>query len=88
MPSSKVLLIHPTMFCAYLFFLDLDPQTIYYLHILACGIVASLGSRNVYKDILNNVVSPIDRVVMNHQNQTRKMAYKTIFATEGICFFS
>jgi hypothetical protein len=38
---------------------------------LACGILASLGPRNVYKDMLNNMVSPIDHVVMNHQNQTR-----------------
>jgi hypothetical protein len=30
-----------------------------------------LGPRNVYKDMLNNMVSPIDHVVMNHQNQTR-----------------
>jgi hypothetical protein len=29
-----------------------------------------LGPRNVYKDMLNNNVSPIDHVVMNHQNQT------------------
>jgi hypothetical protein len=38
---------------------------------LAGGILASLGPRNVYKDMLNNVASPIDHVVMNHQNQTR-----------------
>jgi hypothetical protein len=38
---------------------------------LECGILASLGPRNVYKDMLNNMVSPIDHVVMNHQNQTR-----------------
>jgi hypothetical protein len=38
---------------------------------LACGIFASLGSENVYKDMLNNMVSLIDHVVMNHQNQTR-----------------
>jgi hypothetical protein len=37
----------------------------------ACGILASLGPRNVYKDMLNNMVSPIDHVVMNHQNQIR-----------------
>jgi hypothetical protein len=37
----------------------------------ACDILASLGPRNVYKDMLNNMVSPIDHVVMNHQNQTR-----------------
>jgi hypothetical protein len=30
-----------------------------------------LGPRNVYKDMLNNMVSLIDHVVMNHQNQTR-----------------
>jgi hypothetical protein len=38
---------------------------------LACDILASLGPRNVYKDMLNNMVSPIDHVVMNRQNQTR-----------------
>jgi hypothetical protein len=41
------------------------------LLILACDILASLGPRSVYKDMLNNMVSPIDHVVMNHQNQTR-----------------
>jgi hypothetical protein len=30
-----------------------------------------MGPRNVYKDILNNMVSLVDHVVMNHQNQTR-----------------
>jgi DNA-binding protein Fis len=38
---------------------------------LACGIFASMGPRNVYKDILNNMVSPINHVVMNHQNHNR-----------------
>jgi hypothetical protein len=38
---------------------------------LACGIFESLGPRNVYKYMLNNMVSPIDHVVMNHQNHTR-----------------
>jgi hypothetical protein len=32
---------------------------------------AFLGPRNVYKDMLNNMVSPIDHVVMSHQNHTR-----------------
>jgi hypothetical protein len=41
------------------------------LLILVCDILASLGPRSVYKDMLNNMVSPIDHVVMNHQNQTR-----------------
>jgi hypothetical protein len=40
------------------------------LLILACDIIASLGPRSVYEDMLNNMVSPIDHVVMNHQNQT------------------
>jgi hypothetical protein len=31
----------------------------------------TLGPRNAYKDMLNNMVSPNDHVVMNHQNQTR-----------------
>jgi hypothetical protein len=39
--------------------------------ILACDILASLGPISVYKDMLNNMVSHIDHVVMNHQNQTR-----------------
>jgi hypothetical protein len=38
------------------------------LLILACDILSSLGPRSVYKDMLNNMVSPIDHVVMNHQN--------------------
>jgi hypothetical protein len=59
--------VHPTV--SFLFLscsvLTLD------LLILASGILASLGHRNVYQDMLNNKVSPIDHVVMNHQNQTR-----------------
>jgi hypothetical protein len=51
--------------------LGFDPRKIDYLLNLACGILASLGPRNVYKDMLNNMVSPVDHVVMNHQNQTR-----------------
>jgi hypothetical protein len=47
------------------------PLKIDYLLSLACGIFASLGPRDVYKDMLNNMVSPIDHVVMNHQNHTR-----------------
>jgi hypothetical protein len=30
-----------------------------------------MGPINAYKDMLDNMVSHIDRVVMNHQNQTR-----------------
>jgi hypothetical protein len=53
------------------FLLGFDPRKIEYLLILACGILVSLGPRNVYNDMLNNMVSLIDHVVMNHQNQTR-----------------
>jgi hypothetical protein len=55
----------------FLFYLVFEPWKIDYLLNLACGISASLGPRNVYKDMLNNIVSPIDHVVMNHQNHTR-----------------
>jgi hypothetical protein len=67
MLAILVLSVHPTV--SFLFLscsvLTLD------LLILACDILASLGPRSVYKDMLNNMVSPIDHVVMNHQNQTR-----------------
>jgi transposase len=58
---------------SFLFFslLDFDPRKIDYLLNLACGILASLGHRIVYKDMLDNMVSPMDHVVMNHQNHTR-----------------
>jgi hypothetical protein len=41
------------------------------IHLVQCVIFASLEPRNVYKDMLNNMVSHIDHVVMNHQNHTR-----------------
>jgi hypothetical protein len=63
--------VHPTVSSLFLSLLNFDLRKIDYLLNLACGILASLGPRNVYKDMLNNMVSPIDHVVMNHQNQTR-----------------
>jgi hypothetical protein len=63
--------VHPMVSIFFLFFGDFDPWKIDYLLNLACGIFASLGSRIVYKDMLNNMVSSIDHVVMNHQNHTR-----------------
>jgi hypothetical protein len=63
--------VHPTVCFLFLSLLDFDPRKIYHLLNLACGILAFLGPRNVYKDMLNNMVSLIDHVVMNHQNQTR-----------------
>jgi hypothetical protein len=63
--------VHLTVSFLFLFSLVFDPWKIDYLLNLACGILASLGPRNVYKDMLNNMVSPVDHVVMRHQNQTR-----------------
>jgi hypothetical protein len=40
-----------------------------------------MGSRNAYKDMLDNVVSPITCVSMNHQNQLEQMANGAMFAT-------
>jgi hypothetical protein len=37
--------------------------------------------RNAYKDMLDNVVSPIACVDMNHQNQLEQMANGAMFAT-------
>jgi hypothetical protein len=39
--------------------------------------------RNAYKDMLDNVVSPITCVSMNHQNQIQQMANGAMFATLG-----
>jgi hypothetical protein len=62
--------IHPTVSISFLFFRVPVALTACVLN-LACGIFASLGPRNDYKDMLSNMVSPIDHVFMNHQNQTR-----------------
>jgi hypothetical protein len=40
-----------------------------------------MGPRNAYKDMLDNVVSPIACVDMNHQNQLEQMANGAMFAT-------
>jgi hypothetical protein len=40
-----------------------------------------MGPRNAYKDTLNNVVSLITCVSMNHQNQLEQMANGAMFAT-------
>jgi hypothetical protein len=63
--------VHPTVCFLFLSCSVLTLEKIDYLLNLSCGILASLGPRNVYKYMLNNMVSPIDHVVMNHQNQTR-----------------
>jgi hypothetical protein len=42
-----------------------------------------MGPRNAYKDMLDNVVSPIACVSMNHQNQLEQMANGAMFATPG-----
>jgi hypothetical protein len=40
-----------------------------------------MGPRNAYTDMLDNVVSPITCVSMNHQNQLEQMANGAMFAT-------
>jgi hypothetical protein len=40
-----------------------------------------MGPRNAYKDMLDNVVSLITCVRMNHQNQLEQMANGAMFAT-------
>jgi hypothetical protein len=39
-----------------------------------------MGPRNAYKDLLENVISPIACVSMNHQNQLEQMANEAMFA--------
>jgi hypothetical protein len=40
-----------------------------------------MGPKNIYKDMLDNVVSLINYVSMNHQNQLEQMANGVMFAT-------
>jgi hypothetical protein len=40
-----------------------------------------MGPRNAYKDMLDNVISPITCVSMNHQNQLEQMVNGAMFAT-------
>jgi hypothetical protein len=40
-----------------------------------------MGPRNAYKDMLDNVVSPITCVSMKHQNHLEQMANQAMFAT-------
>jgi hypothetical protein len=42
-----------------------------------------MGPRNAYKEMLDNVVSPITCVGMNHQNQLEQMANGAMFSTQG-----
>jgi hypothetical protein len=50
-------------------FLSCSVLTLDFL-IVVYGLLASLGPRSVYKDILKQY-GPNSHVVMNHQNQTR-----------------
>jgi hypothetical protein len=47
-------------------------------------VVASMGPRYVYKDMLDNLVSPIACVSMNHQIQLEQMANGVMFGTHVI----
>jgi hypothetical protein len=42
-----------------------------------------MGPRNARKDMLDNVVSPIACVVMNHQNQLKQMENGAMFSIDG-----
>jgi hypothetical protein len=44
-------------------------------------VVASMGPRYVYKDMLDNLVSPFACVSMNHKTQLKQMANGVMFAT-------
>jgi hypothetical protein len=79
--------VHPTVSFSFLFFLVFDSWKIDYLLNLACGILASLGPRNVYKNMLDNMVSLIDHVVMNHQNQTPTNGKWSHVRYRNLCFF-
>jgi hypothetical protein len=50
-----------------------------------------MGPMNAYKDMLDNVVSPITCVNMNHQNQLEQMANGAMFAailkSNGRCLY-
>jgi hypothetical protein len=43
-----------------------------------------MGPGNAYKDMLDNVVSLITCVIMNHQNQLEQMANEAMFATNPL----
>jgi hypothetical protein len=57
--------VHPMVSIFFIFFhISLSSH-------LVCGIFACMRPRNAYKDMLNNMVTLIDHVVMNHQNHTQ-----------------
>jgi hypothetical protein len=43
-----------------------------------------MGPRIAYKDMLDNVVRPINCVIINHQNQLEQMSTGAMFATLSI----
>jgi hypothetical protein len=73
--------VHPTVSFLFLFLLGFDPRKLDYLLNLSYDILASLEPRNVYKDMLNNMISSNDHIVMNHQNQTRTNDIWAMFGT-------
>jgi hypothetical protein len=38
-----------------------------------------MGPRNAYKNMVDNVVSPITCIIMNHKNQLKQMANVAMF---------
>jgi hypothetical protein len=86
--TPMVPLVHPTVSISFVFFRGFDPWKIDYLLNLACGILASLGPRNVYKDMLNNMVSPIDHVSWITKIKLKLMSYGAMFTTTNSLFQS
>jgi hypothetical protein len=82
-PTLAILvpLVHPTIFFLFLFFLVFDPWKIDYLLNLACGILASLGPRNVYKDMLNKWLVPLIMLSWITKFKLELMAYEATFST-------
>jgi hypothetical protein len=54
------------------------------LCVVCYHVVTSMGPMNAYKDMLDNVVSPITCVSRNHQNQLKQMENGAMFATTSV----
>jgi hypothetical protein len=82
-PTLAILVpsVHPTIFFLFLFFLVFDPWKIDYLLNLACGILASLGPRIVYKDMLNKWLVTLIMFSWITKFKLELMAYEAMFST-------
>jgi hypothetical protein len=53
----------------------------WYVNLCMVHVVTSIRPKNAYKDMLDNVISHITCVSMNHQNQLEQMTNGVMFAT-------